>query len=159
MKSRFIQMIAVTLVTATFMAVTSFQLGSFVSRTFALCIGTGCNGLFPDSSGCATNGIISTQSVIYPASSKVEMRHSGGCSTRWTRTTNTDSLNRSFYANATFIYNISPWYYNVPSGGKIVKNASIFSQQRFDTSNTPHEACGYVSGSAIPGPVTSPCTP
>lgn len=91
---------AVVLMLAMFLyAITSFQLPGFVH--WASASGSSWDGQFPDSSGC-TAGNVTTERTIYPANSKVEMRHSILCNTLWTRTTNTDSLNRSFYANATF---------------------------------------------------------
>ncbi|MCC7119155.1 MAG: DUF2690 domain-containing protein [Anaerolineales bacterium] len=135
-------------------AMTSFQAPKFVH--WASASGSSWDGQFPDASGCAVASV-TTERIIYPASSKVEMRHSILCNTLWTRTTNTDSQNRSFYANATFKFNVSPSYYTIPSGGKIAKNQSVFSQQRY--SSQPFKSCGLVNLiNPIPGPVNSPCT-
>jgi hypothetical protein len=147
--------VAVILMLAMFLyAITSFQIPRFVN--WASAGGTSWDGQFPNSSGCTVGNIV-TERKIYPTSAIVEMRHSILCNTLWTRTTNNDSQNRSMYVNATFKFNISPWYYSIPSGGKIARYQSVFSQQRW--SAQPFKSCGLANlTNPIPGPVNSPCT-
>lgn len=151
---KFKYLIAIMLATL-MLVLTSFPIGGLVNRALATCSGYDCDGQFPDSAGCASPA--TTTYIAYPASSVLEMRHSTYCPTYWTRTTNTDSLGRSFYANATLWFSVSPYYYTVPSGGPIDVNQKVFSQQRY--SGSPFSSCGYVNGSYIAGPVSSPCVP
>ncbi len=137
------------------LVLTSLPIGGFVGRVLATCSGTACDGQFPDAAGCASPA--TTSYIAYPASSVLEMRHSTYCYTSWTRTTNTDSQGRSFYANATFWFSVSPYDYSVSSPGPIAVNQRVFSQQRY--SGAPFSSCGYVSGNYISGPVSSPCVP
>ncbi len=147
--------LTVLILTILLVILTSFPIGGFVSRALATCSGTACDGQFPNSVGCDSPA--TTTYIAYPASSVLEMRHSTYCYTYWTRTTNTDSQGRSFYANATFWFSVSPYYYSVSSGAPIAANQKVFSQQRY--SGSPFSSCGYVSGSYITGPVSSPCVP
>lgn len=94
--------ISTTLLVAILYILTSFPLANFVGSAMAACSGTGCNGLFPNSSGCDTNGTQSILAQILPASAQVDLRYSSGCKTVWARTTNVDyPYGRSFYLNAT----------------------------------------------------------
>ena len=115
----------------------------------ATCSGSGCNNTNPNSTGCDVGA--TTVSSIYPASSRVDLRSSSTCATKWAKTTNTDSLNRSFYANATLKN-----YYYTHSPAPIAKNLSVYSNQRY---NITGQACGYVGPSLINFAVSSPCTP
>jgi len=149
--------VLVLLITTLFVIVSSFP---FASVAFAAtCSGSGCNGLFASSTGCGSS--VTNVKTIYPASSRVDLRFSTNCYTLWAKTTNTDGLGRSFYANATLWFTTSPYYYSVSSGGAIAVNKAVVSQQRYSgIANPPGwKACGYVSGSPISAPVGSPCTP
>lgn len=151
---RKVKPILVLLITTMFVVASSF---SFASVAYAAtCSGTGCNGLFASSTGCGT---ISNVKTIFPTSSRVDLRYSSDCGTLWAKTTNTDGLGRSFYANATIWYPTN--YYSVSSGGAIAVNQAVVSQQRYSgISNPPGwKACGYVSANPISAPVGSPCTP
>ena len=132
----------------------SIPIASFVDSALAACSGTGCNGLFPDTSGCSTSGTQSILAQILPASSRVDLRYSGGCKTVWARTTNAD-YGRSMYLNATL-----KTYYTISSPGAVAVNQTVFTQQRYVPSlPTSIKACGKASLSYITGPVTTPCTP
>lgn len=133
---------------------TSLPIGNFVDSALAACSGTGCNGLFPDTSGCSTSGSQSILAQVLPASGQVDLRYSGGCKTVWARTMNVD-YGRSMYLNATL-----KKYYTVSSPGAVVVGQVVFTQQRYIPSNpTSIKACGKASLSYITGPVTTPCTP
>ena len=118
------------------------------------CTGTGCNDKDPNQTGCDLNAV--TINIIYPASSRVDLRASPGCETEWARTGNIDSLQRSFYANATLKN-----YYYVASPGPIAWMQNVYSHQRYVTNiNTVTlQACGGVSTSQNNYPINSPCTP
>ena len=153
MKHKIHQLTGVLILAALLYAATSFQLTGFTSQALAACSGTGCNGQFPSSSGCSTNGFQEITYQILPASAQVDLRYSYGCKTSWARTMNVDP--RSLFVNATL-----KGYYNIPSGGKIVTYDAVFTQQRYSaTYPPPFQACGYASLTYIPGPVTTPCTP
>ncbi|MEP0807053.1 MAG: DUF2690 domain-containing protein [Chloroflexota bacterium] len=130
--------------------------GCFLAAT---CSGIGCNGSFASSTGCGNS--VTNVKTIYPASSRVDLRYSTNCYTLWAKTTNTDGLGRSFYANATLWFQSSPYYYSVSSGGKIAVNKTVVSQQRYSGIANPPGwlACGHISANPISAPVGSPCTP
>jgi hypothetical protein len=133
---------------------TSIPIVGFVQPIMAACSGTGCNGQYPNSSGCSTSGTQGIVAQIFPASSQVDLRYSGGCLTSWARTTNQD-WGRALYVNATLKN-----YYTTSSPAAIAVGQSVFTQQRYNSSYPPpFQACGYASLSSIPGPVASPCTP
>ncbi|MCC7119150.1 MAG: DUF2690 domain-containing protein [Anaerolineales bacterium] len=148
--------IRVILLTATLYTLTSLPIASFVGSAIAACSGTGCNGLFPDSSGCSTNGTQSIIAQVLPASAQVDLRYSGGCKTVWARTTNVDyPYGRSFYLNATL-----KGYYTISSPGVLAPGQVVFTQQRYVPSlPTSIKACGRIGTSHITGPLTTPCTP
>lgn len=116
----------------------------------ATCYGGQCNNTNPQSTGCAADA--STIAYIYPASSRVDLRHSSTCATQWARTTNLDGYGRSFYANATlknFYYTYSP--------GTIAVNQQVYSNQQYAPGNW--QACGYVSSTILNFAINNPCTP
>lgn len=132
----------------------SVPISNFIGSATAACTGTCLNGLFPDTSGCSTNGSQSILAQILPASSQVDLRYSGGCKTVWTRTVNRD-YGRSMYLNATL-----KTYYTISSPGAVAVGQVVFTQQRYVPSlPTSIKACGKASLSYITGPVTTPCTP
>jgi hypothetical protein len=135
-----------------------YFLGPSQQVNAATCYKSGCNNTNPHSTGCdASAGNVA---VMYPASSKVELRRSllSACETLWTRTKNTDALNRSFYAYATLRFYSTPYtWYNSPS--PIPKNAVIYTNQWHDPLVADWHACGYVGSSYISYPVGSPCAP
>lgn len=100
---RKVKPVLVLLITTLFVIVSSFP---FASVAFAACSGSGCNGYFASSTGCGTS--VTNVKTIFPASSRVDLRYSTNCSTLWAKTTNTDGLGRSFYANATLWFQVSP---------------------------------------------------
>jgi hypothetical protein len=93
--------INIFLLTATLYVLTSFPIANFVGSAIAACSGTGCNGLFPDTSGCSSSGTQSIIGQVLPASAQVDLRYSSGCKTVWARTTNVDNIARPLYLNAT----------------------------------------------------------
>lgn len=149
--------VLVLLITTLFVITSSFP---FASVAFAAtCSGSGCNGLFATPTGCDVS--VTSIKTIFPASARVDLRRSSTCSTFWAKTTNTDSLNRSFYANATFWYqNNGTKSYSVSSPGAIAKNQYVYTQQRYYSIANPPGliACGKISTSAISGPLGTPCT-
>jgi len=149
--------VLILLLTILFVLAGSFPLASVVLA--ATCSGTGCNGSFASSTGCGDS--VTNVKTIYPASSRVDLRYSTNCYTLWAKTTNTDGLGRSFYANATLWFQSSPYYYSVSSGGKIAVNKAVVSQQRYSGIANPPGwlACGHISANPISAPVGSPCTP
>lgn len=156
MKHNFHKFAGAILLAAILYIFASVPISNFVGTAVAACSGTGCNGLFPDSSGCSTNGSQQIIAQILPASSQVDLRYSGGCKTSWARTWNRDyGLLRTLYVNATL-----KGYYTISSPGKIAVNTNVYTQQRYSASYPPtFKACGYASLSHITGPVASPCTP
>lgn len=154
MKRNANKFISIILLTTILYILTSLPISNFVGSAIAACSGTGCNGLFPNTSGCSSSGTQSILAQILPASSQVDLRYSGGCKTVWARTTNQD-FGRSMYINATL-----KTFYTVSSGGAVAVGSVVFTQQRYVPSNpTSIKACGKASLSSITGPVTTPCTP
>lgn len=154
------KLVVILFVTILLVIVSSFTFSSSVFA--ATCTGSGCNGLNPHTTGCDASA--TTVRVIYPASSRVELRKSliSQCSTYWARTRNTDDvLKRSFYANATLWYPVGGYlyYYTTSSPAPIAYLQVVYTLQRYYSAFPPGlKACGYVGPGYISGPVGSPCT-
>jgi hypothetical protein len=154
MKHNASKFISIILLTTILYILTSLPVANFVGSAIAACTGTCLNGLFPDTSGCSTNGTQSILAQVLPASGQVDLRYSGGCKTVWARTMNVD-YGRSMYLNATL-----KTYYTISSPGAVAVYDVVFTQQRYVPSlPTSIKACGKTSLSYITGPVTTPCTP
>jgi Protein of unknown function (DUF2690) len=150
-------MLRLKLAIGLFAAISMIMVTSFPLALPALaCSGTDCNGTDPNDTGCSSDA--GTAATIYPTNSKVELRRSFSCDTMWTRTTNTDSLNRSFYAYATLkFYGMAYEWRNTQA--PISKNSFIYTDQQYDPIIGGWQSCGYVGSSYIGYPVYSPCTP
>jgi hypothetical protein len=140
MKQKIGKFAGVLILAALLYVATSFQATGFINQALAACSGTGCDGQFPDSSGCSTNGTITNLVTLYPTYTTVQMRHSSGCNTSWTRTTVTSTPYGPVYITATLTFNVAPWNYPISSGGPLGLNSAVFTQQRY--SAKPFKACG-----------------
>lgn len=131
-----------------FLALTLVMLVIPTGHVYA-CSGAGCNGTWPDQTGCADGAYTVRQSwpTSYPGL-KLELRRSDHCSTFWARSWNYTAAYQ--YVNAT----LKNYHWNQRNSPP---DASTFSPQRFGTSG--FQACGaYRSSPAYTGPVSTPCT-
>lgn len=133
-----------------FFLVLAFALLAIPTGYVYACSGNGCNGTWPDTTGCASDAYTVRQKWPYgnPGPVKLELRRSDFCSTFWARSWNYSGF--TYYVNAT----LKNYYWNQRHSPT---NDSTFSPQRFGTSG--FQACGAFRVSpAYTGPVSTPCT-
>lgn len=116
----------------------------FDSVSAASCSGSGCNGLDPQATGCATGAItVETKTITQNGSSiKVELRWSSTCQTNWSRVTNTSSGSRYMkaYMNQQWVGEIYPAYGSGSNG------AVIWTPMKYaPTGQIYISACGFLS--------------
>ncbi|WP_172634556.1 DUF2690 domain-containing protein [Anaerolinea thermophila] len=99
------------------------------------CSGSACNNTDPGTTGCNVDAATIHRKVF--TNTKVQLRFSDTCQTRWSKTINKASIN--FYGNATLRY----YYYGAVYLGP---GYSVYSNQRFGMG---YQACGKVGASPM----------
>ena len=157
---RKVKPVLVLLITTLFMIASSFP---FASVAFAAtCSGTGCDGLYASSTGCASTNTTTTRAIAFPASTTLALRRNSDCKTWWTRVTNADP-SRNLWGVATLYSNLSR-FDNEFTGGAVSPGSILTSRQKYNatTSLTGNfNACGYFNFTQItsPAPYGPSCAP
>lgn len=131
-------------------------LGYQASPAYALCSGSGCDGLNPNTLGCGADAVTSGSVKILSDGgtnqSFVETRKSSACNAKWARTTNKSGGSR--YAAGSLRYGCTDYCNNrsVSSPGTISNNATVFTPMQ-GLIATPTRSCGIVS---LTGPIAIP---
>lgn len=138
-----------------------FLVSAIQNRMYqASCYGTGCNGLYPHTTGCDDQVITWESRQI--SNGRLELRFSLVCHTVWARTRN---LAGWHYAQSTLAYyafwegyNYAWYYTNSPA--KISPGYNVFTRMRYDPYPDPYwNACGGLTSYYVGYAVLWPCTP